>query len=127
MAARRDVAIDPYHRPVAADPDEVEREAHRERVHRAAAQPQRAILGQLVEPPEPAPPRARPARLVHTQPAAQLAPRQAPAPALPRAHPRRTASPRRRSTNSPTGTLPSSPLPWRRTATAPSSASRSPT
>src|SRR4051812_50017671 len=86
MAPRRDLAVDPHDRSVAPDPDQVEREAHRERVHRAAPQPQRAVRRQAVEPAEPAAPRVEPARLVHSKPAIQLVCRQPPQPPPPPAH-----------------------------------------
>jgi hypothetical protein len=111
MAARRHIPIDPHDRSVGPDPDEVEREAHRERVDRAAAQSQRALGRQLVQPAEPAPARVEPARVVDAQPVGQLVRRQPPEPSLPPAHRRLAASSRSRATNSSTATLPSSPAP----------------
>src|SRR6185312_1889997 len=68
MTPRRDVAIDPHDRPVRAQPDEIEREAHRERVDRAAARdPERAVGRQGVEASEATPPRSHPARVVDAQ------------------------------------------------------------
>ena len=74
MTPRRDRAIDPHDRPVGAEPDEIEREAHRERVDRAAARnPQRTVGRQGVEAAEPAPPRSHPAGIVDAQAAGQVA------------------------------------------------------
>src|SRR4051812_14551002 len=81
-----DVAIDAHDLVPGAEPDEVEREAHRECMHRPRAQPQGTLGRKLVEAAQPTAPRQDPARLVHVQSAAELASRQAPEAPLPRPH-----------------------------------------
>src|SRR4051794_13809810 len=78
MPPGRDMAIDAQDLVPRAEPDQVEREAHRERVDRARPQAQRTPGRQLVEPAEPAPARHDPARLVHMQSASELVCRKAP-------------------------------------------------
>jgi hypothetical protein len=67
VAARRDVAVDSHDGPVGIEPDQVEREPHRERVHRSAAQVQSAIGGERVQAAEPTPASAHPAGVVDTK------------------------------------------------------------
>ena len=108
-------------------------EAHPEGVDRAGgAQVQADPGGQVVDAHEPEQARARRGRLEDPQVPARVSGRPArrrsqatgrrPPQAL-----RAAVIAARRSAISATATLPSSPSPWRRTATVPSSASRSPT
>ena len=75
--ARRDRAVDAHRLAVARQPDEVEREAHRERVHGAAAREvERELLGHRVEPGQALHPRRAGAGLGDPEAAGQVAARQ---------------------------------------------------
>ena len=92
MTPRRDRAIDAHDRPVGPSQIEIEREAHRERVDRAAARdPQRAVRRQGVEAAEPAPRARRPRASCTRRPPREVARGQRGEPPLPAAWSLRSA------------------------------------
>ena len=130
MAPRDDSSVDAHHAPAGVHPQQVEREAHADGVDRPAAMDLQAdVRRQRLEAREPSAALGEGAGVAQLEAGAQrLGPEavQAFGPAGTHAVRARTST-ITRAAKSATASVPASPSRWRRTATVPSSASRSPT